>query len=91
MPYSYQYASENQHLCRHCLRKPFSSNPHTGGDFCEGEGCQDAWVKYLEYELENPCDTCKNKGWESMGAVASCNCCENYEFYTPNDGCEEDE
>lgn len=30
-----------------------------------------------------PCDTCNNRGWETMGRVAACNCCEapDYEFY----------
>ncbi len=29
------------------------------------------------------CSTCKIRGWETMSAVAACNCCEapDYEFY----------
>lgn len=29
------------------------------------------------------CKTCGNAGWETMGRVAACNCCENHKFYTP--------
>ncbi len=32
---------------------------------------------------KKPCASCDNAGWESMGKVAACNCCESYEFYTP--------
>ena len=41
--------------------------------------------KYTHNEnaLTGPCDTCNNAGWETMGKVAACNCCENYEFYSP--------
>ena len=32
---------------------------------------------------DKPCVTCNNAGWETMDKVAACNCCENFEFYTP--------
>lgn len=89
MPYSYQHATENEILCPHCRSVPFLSNPHTGGDFCEGARCPEAWVKYLESELGNPCETCNNRGMETMDRVAACNCCDDYEYYSPVDGWEE--
>jgi hypothetical protein len=32
---------------------------------------------------KKPCDSCDNAGWETMGKVAACNCCESYAFYKP--------
>ena len=31
--------------------------------------------------LDDPCFTCVNAEQETMGQVASCNCCEDYSFY----------
>ena len=39
--------------------------------------------KMEDYPNNSPCDTCDNAGWETMGKVAACNCCENHEFYRP--------
>ena len=32
---------------------------------------------------QKKCATCANAGWETVNAVAACNCCENKSFYTP--------
>jgi hypothetical protein len=42
------------------------------------------WMPWPELpSAKKPCDSCDNIGWETMGKVAACNCCEEHEFYTP--------
>ena len=36
-------------------------------------------------ELHPSCSTCYNGDMDTLGKVASCNCCEDYSFYTPID------
>ncbi|MDR2654524.1 MAG: hypothetical protein LBC56_00405 [Oscillospiraceae bacterium] len=37
----------------------------------------------IALKILKPCDICANSGWETMGKVAACNCCEGSVFYTP--------
>lgn len=34
--------------------------------------------------MTKTCENCKHRGQETMADVGSCNCCEDFEFYIPD-------
>lgn len=46
-----------------------------------GRGIDVIW--WMPWPELPSCDSCDNRGWETIGKVAACNCCEEYEYYTP--------
>jgi hypothetical protein len=75
-------------LCGKCDLVPCKSDPSCGCITCEGSHCKDSYQSYLEEKFDDPCHHCKNHENDTMGKVAACNCCEQYEFFDP---IEEDE
>lgn len=73
-------------LCGKCDIIPCSSHSaYYGCVMCEGVLCKDAFQTYLKEKFDDPCNHCKNREQDTMGKVAACNCCEQYEFFSPND------
>lgn len=78
-------------LCNYCPLEDGQKGTHlypTGHYSCEGSHCMDAYISYVNNKLPigtTLCDACRHRGYETMSDVAACNCCNGYEYYSPDD------